>query len=273
MTHRRMRPASARRASSPSWAAAAPAFADADRLRPPVQRVVVTGIRESLQQAIAIKRNSDDQVDAISAHRHRQAARQERRRRSAAHPGRQHRVGGQRRRRLRRERPGQHPRHLAQPDPGHRRRPRDRHRRLVHPRPVSSRWPQRQLHPAAGGNGPDRPWSTRPRTPRCSRAASPAWSISTRATPLSLGKAIHLRGLGRGRLQQPDRQQWQAAVQRPDRLEERRRHLRRSGAGLLRRPQRRALRPGDPGLHHDHRRACRSARPIRQPDRGRRRRP
>src|SRR6266550_4571433 len=47
--------------------AAAPAMA-ADAPAPPtVGEVVVTGIRESLQRAIEIKRSSDDQVDVISS--------------------------------------------------------------------------------------------------------------------------------------------------------------------------------------------------------------
>jgi iron complex outermembrane receptor protein len=47
-------------AASPVWAADAPASTDVDE-------VVVTGIRQSLEKAIEIKRNSDNQVDAISA--------------------------------------------------------------------------------------------------------------------------------------------------------------------------------------------------------------
>jgi iron complex outermembrane receptor protein len=47
--------------------AAAPALADTDTAPNAVSEIVVTGIRESLQRAITIKRESVDQVDAISA--------------------------------------------------------------------------------------------------------------------------------------------------------------------------------------------------------------
>ena len=178
------------------------------------------------EQAIEIKRNTDDQVDAISADGHRQVARQERRRRAAASARRQHHLGGERRRRLRRERPRQHPRHLAQPDPGHGRRPLGRDRRLVHPRPVLDCRPQRQLHPAAVRNRQRRRWSTRPRTPRCWKAASPARSTSSPAARWTSPTPSPSRRSVQGAYNTLTKQT-EAAGQRPDRLAQRRRHLRR----------------------------------------------
>ena len=65
MTHKHMLVASTSAAAI--LCAAAPALADTDTTTTTAQEVVVTGIQESLQRAIQIKRQNVDQVDAVSS--------------------------------------------------------------------------------------------------------------------------------------------------------------------------------------------------------------
>ena len=98
--------------------------------------------------------------------RYRQVPGQKRGRRAATRSGRQYGFGGERRRRLRRERPRLHPRHQLELDADDRRRTRDLHRRLVHPRPVSARSAAASaIHAVAGGNRGNPPKSTRASKP------------------------------------------------------------------------------------------------------------
>ena len=55
-----------------------------------VGEVVVTGIRESLEKAIQLKKSSDDQVDVISSDDIGKLPDKNARRRAAAHPRREH---------------------------------------------------------------------------------------------------------------------------------------------------------------------------------------
>ena len=222
--------------------------------------VVVTGIKASLQQRHRHQARQRRPGRRHLGRRYRQAAGQERRRRAAAHPGVNTESAASGEGGFDENDRVSHPRHLAQPDPGHDRRPQHRHRRLVHPRPVPDGRPQRQLQPAAGGNGRHRRASTRPRTPPCSKAASPASSTCITRKPLDLGRPVHRRGVGRGAYNSLTRDD-QAAGQRPARLEERRRHLRHHRAGLLRRPHVRRYGQETWATRRSPR-PCRSARPT-----------
>ena len=183
--------------------------------------VVVTGIRQSLQKAIELKRRSDDQVDAISAEDigklpDKNVADALQRlpgiNTTSAASG----EGGfdeNDRVSIR----GTSPSLTQVTVDGHT----GLHRRLVHPRPIPDGGPQRQLRPCCPRKSSSRaPRSTRPRTPACSKAASPAPSTSRPASRSKLPRRLHREGIRTGRLQhQLARAPPSRRFQRPRRLE------------------------------------------------------